>query len=45
MKRYIDCYINLLEARIKDKKIDSSLKDDVLIKINFFNTSLKLVSL
>lgn len=37
MKRYIDCYINLLEARIKYKKIDSSLKDDVLIKINFFN--------
>ena len=37
MKKYIDCYINLLEARIKDKKIDSSLKDDVLIKINFFN--------
>lgn len=37
MKKYIDDYIYELETKIKDKKIDSSLKDDVLIKIDFFN--------
>ena len=37
MKKYIDDYIYELEAKIKDKKIDSTLKDEVLIKISFFN--------
>ena len=37
MKKYIDDYILMLEEKIKKQNFDQELKDDVLIKINFFN--------
>ena len=37
MKKYIDEYILMLEEKIKNKDIDDELKNDILIKINFFN--------
>ena len=37
MKSYIDQYIQELEKMIDSKKINKSLVDELLIKINFFN--------
>lgn len=37
MKNYIDQYIQELEKMIDSKKINKSLVDELLIKINFFN--------
>ena len=37
MKKYIDDYILMLEEKIKKQNFDQELKDDVLIKIKFFN--------
>lgn len=37
MKKYIDDYINELEERIKMQNTNNKLKEDVFIKINFFN--------
>ena len=37
MKKYIDDYIFMLEEKIKNNDINQELKEELLIKINFFN--------
>lgn len=37
MKKYIDETIKNIEKRIDDKDIDKAFREDVLIKIDFFN--------
>ena len=37
LKKYIDDYILMLEEKIKEKRKDDKLQEDVLIKIDFFN--------
>ena len=37
MKKYIDETIKNIEKRVDDKDIDKAFREDVLIKIDFFN--------
>ncbi len=37
MKAYIDAYIKVLEDKIQNKDVSQELKEELLIKIEFFN--------